>query len=260
MSQQQKFALSLSGGGLSAIAYTGFVDVLKDHHLKPACYAGLSGGAVLSVLLASEVPTSEIVKFVNKLKTFNILNTHWHHFEVIDHLKLTELIRGLLPYKTFEQLPTPVVIFTSDLTKKETVLLQTGDIASALVAACSMFPMLQPVKRRGLVLSDGGFTVYYGAKHLHDLGYKKVIGVDVTGLTEGTFKGILSALFKQINSSVSSNARYELSEWPVDLDIQIRYPSPTILNFNRKANYLISLGRKSAEKYLHSIKKIISQP
>ncbi|MBI4226006.1 patatin-like phospholipase family protein [Candidatus Roizmanbacteria bacterium] len=257
MDQYQNFALSLSGGGLSCLAYVGFVDSLKKHQLKPACYAGLSGGALLAILLASNLSTPEIINFFEHLKTLKIINTHFSKLEIIDHKKLTQLIRLLLPYKTFEELPTPAYIFVSNLTKKEPLMITRGDIASAIVASCSLFPLLQPVKRQGLLLGDGGFTVYYGAKFLHNLGIAKVIGIDVTGLTEGTVKGFLSALYKQINSSVTSNARYELSEHPVDLDIKITFPSPTLFTIRRKANHLILLGERTAEHYIPEIKKIV---
>lgn len=251
------FALSMSGGGLSSLAYAGFVEILKKYHLEPACYAGLSGGAVLAVLLASGFSPSDCLGFFDHLKTFKLINTHLSRLEIIDHNKLISRIRNLLPYKVFEDLPIRTVIFASDLTKKEPVVLQSGDIASAVVAGCSIFPVLQPIKRRGLLLGDGGFTVYYGAKYLRELGINKVIGIDVTGLTEGIVKGFFRALYKQINSSVSSNSRYELSKHPVDLDIKISFESPTIFSLDRKANHLIHLGRKSAEKYIHKIKNVV---
>ena len=117
--------------------------------------------------------------------------------------------------------------------------------------------MLQPLKRKGLLLGDGGFTVYYGAQYLYDLGINKVIGIDVTGITEGSVGGIFGALYKQINSAVTSNARYELTEHPVDLDLKINFPSPSIFSFERKAQHLLQLGRKSAEQNLVKIRQIL---
>lgn len=258
MINSNNFALSLSGGGLSALAYASFVEELKKHQLEPSCYAGLSGGALLSVLLASNLSTQEIVDLIRHLKTLKLLNTHLTQFEIIDHKKLTELIRDLLPIKFFEQLPKRAVVFASDLNKKETAVLSSGDIASAVVASCSLFPVLKPVKRKGLLLGDGGFTVYYGAQYLHDMGFTKVIGVDVTGLTEGTFKGILKAFYQLVNSAISSNARYELHEAPVNLDIKITFPSPTIFTIERKINHILYLGRKAAERNIKKIKKILA--
>jgi predicted acylesterase/phospholipase RssA len=256
MNNLSNAAISLSGGGLSSIAYAGFNEELLKYHMKPSCYAGLSGGALLAVLLSSNSTTDTIIAFINKLKTFNIINTHWSHFEVIDHLKLIHYIRDALPYKTFESLPTPAVIFATDLTRKIPISIQSGDIASAIVASCSMFPMLEPIKRRGLLLGDGGFTLYYGAQYLKNHHIKKVIGVDVAGLTEGSVGGILRSLFLQINSAITSNSRYELSKYPVDIDIQIRFPSPSIFSFNRKVSHLIHLGRIAAKRHIHALQQL----
>lgn len=247
------YALSLSGGGICSLAYAGFDEVLRQHKLEPSCYAGLSGGAILAVLLASNMTADNAIKFFEHLKTFRILNTHWSHIEVIDHMKLISLLRSLLPYKTFEKLPTRAVVFASDVTKKEPVLVTSGDIASALVSSCSIFPLLQPVRRRGLLLADGGMTIYYGAHYLRQLGYKKVVGVDVTGITEGPVHGLLSALYKQINTTVTENARHELEEWPVDVDVRITFPGASIFSLQRKAHHFVNFGRKTAEKYLRKI-------
>jgi NTE family protein len=248
----------MSGGGLSAVAYAGFHEVLAQHNLTPSCYAGLSGGAALAVFLASGMGTGEIIRCIDTLKTVRILNTHWSHFEVIDHGRLTRHIRDMLPYKTFESLPRPAVIFASDVARQRPVAIKSGDIASAIVASCSMFPMLQPVRRRRRMLVDGGYTVYYGAQFLRETnGAATVIGVDVTGLTEGSVGGILRALFLQINSAVTSNSRYELAEFPVDLDIKIRFPAPSIFSFDRKVDHLVRLGRHAAEKNMRRIHRIV---
>lgn len=251
-------ALTLSGGGLSALAYAGFVERLKEKNIQPTMYAGLSGGAISAVLLASNLSTSEIQQFWLKIQTPSILNTHLSKLEIIDHKKFIELVRELLPFKNFEDLPFPAVVFVTDLEKKEPVLINTGDIASAVVASCSVFPLLQPVKRRGLILGDGGFTVFYGAKFLRELGAKKVVGVDVTGLTEGGFKGFLSALYKQINASVTYISRYELENYPVDLNIQISFPAPNPLNFREKTDHLVALGQKRADDYMYKVKKLLN--
>lgn len=258
MNNDIPYALSLSGGGLSSVAYAGFVEVLKADNLAPSFYVGLSGGAILATLLASELSSEEILQFFDHIKTLRILNTHLSQLEIIDHSKFIALLRNLLPYKSFEQLPTRIGIFVTDLPQKKPLLIQSGDLASAIVASCSVFPLLQPVRRRGFLLGDGGFTVYYGAHYLHQIGIKKVIGIDVTGITEGSVPGIFGALFKQINASVGSNARYEIEESPADMSIQISFPSPTIFNLDRKAHHIINLGRKTAQHYLRPIRRLIS--
>lgn len=258
-STSHPFGISLSGGGLSSLAYAGLYEVLKEHDFQPAAMAGLSGGAILAVLLASGLSSEAIKKFLFQFETISIINTHFSKFEIIDHVKFIELFRKLLPYKEFEDLPIPVIVFATDLEKRQTVMLHQGDIASAIVASCSVFPLLQPVKRRGLILGDGGFTTYYGANYLRDLGVKKVLGIDVTGMTEGTFRGFLSALYRQINSSTTTVSRYELAANPVDLDIRIEFTSPNPLNFHKKADHLLEFGRKTAKEHMSEIRRILNK-
>ena len=252
------FALSLSGGGLSSLAYAGFVEILLKHNIVPAYYAGLSGGAMLGVLLASGLSSPQIVDMLKQVETLKVLNFHLRKLEIIDHNSIKKLLHSLLPYKRFEELPTPALIFATDLVQKKPLAIDSGDIASAVVASCGLFPVLQPVKRMGHLLGDGGFTVYYGAQYIHERGIKTVIGVDVIGLCEGTVPGILGALYKQINSSVTSNARYELSEFPVDLDIKINFPAPSIFTINKQTERILDLGRHIAQNHLSEIQKLIN--
>lgn len=247
----------MSGGGLSALAYAGFVDELRSLGVEPSFFAGLSGGGFMAPLLAMRMHTDDIIRLCESLLTPKILNTHLTHFEVIDHEALVQKIRSLLPMKMFEELPTRAGIFSTDVAKQRPVFITKGDIASAMVATCGMFPMLAPLKRRGLLLVDGGFTIYYGAKYLRTPQTPKVIGVDVAGLTEGLVKGILRGFFRQVNSAVTSNARYELNSWPVDLDIRITFPTPSFFSFHRKTRHLVSLGRRAAQQNRSKIQTIL---
>jgi NTE family protein len=249
--------LSMSGGGLSALAYLGFVEELKKAGIEPELYAGLSGGAIIAVLLASGLSTLEVVDFFKHIRFWQLLNFSWHTIEVFDHHKMNELIHSLLPIKRFEDLPTKALVYASDLTLKQPALFEEGDIASAVLASCSMFPFMQPVKRRGRILGDGGYTVYYGAQYLRERHIKTVVGVDVSGLTERSISGIFGGLYKQINAALTSNARYELHEHHVDLDVQIAFPMPNIFHFQGEIDHLLATGRKAAQKHLTKIKKLV---
>jgi NTE family protein len=256
---KNKIGITFSGGGLSALAYAGFCEELQKHHVDIDLYAGLSGGALMAILVASKLTIEEITQFVLHLDTLTIINSKPSNIEIIDHRKFIELLREMLPYKTFEKLPTPVVLFATDLEKKIPVAIDSGDIASAIAASCSVFPLLQPVKRKGLILGDGGFTVYYGARFMRARGIDKVIGVDVTGMTEGRVKGFFRALFLQINSSTTSNSRYELELDPVDVDVKISFPSPNPLNIGRKTTHLIKLGQDICHKNITKIKSTLKE-
>lgn len=194
MASHKPFALSLSGGGLSSLAYAGFVEELWEHGLVPAYYAGLSGGAMLAVLLASRLSSLQIIELLKHLETFKVLNFRLKKLEIIDHTEIKDLLYSLLPYKRFEELPIPALVFVSDLIQKKPLAIDSGDIASALIASCGVFPILQPIKRKGYLLGDGGFTVYYGAHYLRERGIKTVIGVDVVGISEGTVRHIKRSL------------------------------------------------------------------
>lgn len=218
--------------------------------------AGLSGGAIIAPLVAAGLNRDQIFELLSEMSFQRIVNLSFHSLEIIDHTKFTEFFRDILPIKTFEKLPTPVLIYATDVKKQETLVIETGDIASAITASCSIFPLMQPVKRRGRLLTDGGYSSYYGAQHLRDRGMQKVIGVDVTGISEGNSPPFFRSFYLSLNAALTSNSRFELKEYPVDLDIRINLKAPTIFNLTEHRDDIYKIGDETAKKYFRKIKKV----
>lgn len=255
--KSKSLCFSFSGGSTSAIAYLGFVDECQKHGITPDYYAGLSGGAIMAGLLGSGATPEECLERFQKLLDWKLINFRFRGLELIDHTKFKEALKEVLPIHTFEELPISTLIFATDATKNQTVVLDSGDLISAITASCSTYPMLEPTKRNGLLLIDGGYSVYYGAQLARQKGADKVVGIDVTGIAEKSFGGWIKGFYREINASISSNARYELDAHPVDLDIRLKFSPPSIFILKKKAHHLMDLGRKSAKENLHKIKKLI---
>ena len=47
------FGLTLSGGGVRALAHGGMLKALEEHNLRPVVISGTSGGALVGALYAS---------------------------------------------------------------------------------------------------------------------------------------------------------------------------------------------------------------
>lgn len=253
----KKLCFSFSGGSTSALAYLGFVDECKKHGIEPDCYAGLSGGAIIAGLLGSGITAEECLTRFQKLIDWKLINFSLKGFELVNHTKFKAALKEVLPVHNFEDLTVPVLIFATDAIKNKTVVLETGDLISAITASCSTYPMLEPTKRNGLLLIDGGYSVYYGAQLAREKGYSKVVGIDVTGIAEKSFGGWLKGFYREINASISSNARYELDANPVDLDIRLKFSPPSIFSLKKKSHHLIDIGRNAAGKNIHKIKKLL---
>jgi len=249
----------MSGGSLGCLAYISFLQTLRDkYQLQPNLIAGLSGGAMVASMIAAGLDKDEIFEVMHHISLSKLVNLHITQFEIIDHHKLIEYFRHNLPVKTFEELSTPVIIFATNVKKQDVEVLCSGDLASAIVASCSVYPLLSPIKRLGKLLTDGGYSTYYGAHHLRSEGVEKVVGVDVAGLNEGTTPKFMRSLYQSVNSIITSNARYELEKYPVDLDIRLDVNTPTIFGLEKSKAAIFAQGEKAAHAYSQKIKSLVS--
>src|SRR5690606_20885531 len=71
-------------------------------------------------------------------------------------------IAALMPARTIEECRLPLAGSAFDLGARATVVLDAGDLASAICASCAFPGLLQPVRRQGRWLSDGGIADRHG--------------------------------------------------------------------------------------------------
>jgi NTE family protein len=63
-----------------------------------------------------------------------------------------------LPVRTFERLATPLVLVATDLTAQAPVVLDSGDLPTAIHATCAYPGLFQAVRRDHHLLWDGGIV------------------------------------------------------------------------------------------------------
>ena len=66
------FGLTLSGGGVRALAHGGMLKALEEHNLRPVVISGTSGGALVGALYASGKTPEEIVDFFKETPLFKL--------------------------------------------------------------------------------------------------------------------------------------------------------------------------------------------
>lgn len=253
------FAITMSGGSLGCLAYASFLETLKnEYNVVPSLLAGLSGGAVVAPFISAGCSTEEIFQIIKKLLKITLVAHHIRNFELIDHHKAIEYFRKVLPIKQFEALPIPVVIFSSNIVKQTTEVIDSGDLASAIVSSCSIYPALKPIKRLGKLLIDGGYTTFYGAKFIRERGFSKVVGIDVTGINEGNTPLFLRQFIRPLNTSVAQVKQYELQSYPVDLDIRLSVRAPIFYELEKKKDWILQSGVSAAHEYFPRIKKMLA--
>ncbi len=208
-----RIGLVLSGGGARGLAHVGVLKVLEQMRVPIDAIAGTSMGAVVGGLYASGLTAAQIeavvtstewqqafrdrppradlsfrrkeedqdflVKFPLGLKSGNFLLPQG----LFQGQKLTQLLRRLtLPVAgtgDFDHLPTRFRAVCTDLETGDAVVLEQGDLTTAMRASASAPGVFAPVEQGGRLLVDGGLADNLPVSVARAMGVDRLIVVDV---------------------------------------------------------------------------------
>ena len=187
-----RIGLVLSGGGARGAAHIGVLKVLEENRIPVDAIAGTSMGAVVGGLYASGLTAADIervmtsvdwqdafrdrpartdLNFRRKLEEQNFLvkfplGLKGGKFRLprglVQGQKLTQILRGLtLPVaqiQHFDGLAIPFRAVATDLVTGDRVILDHGDLATAMRASLSAPGVFSPVEVEGRMLVDGGLS------------------------------------------------------------------------------------------------------
>ncbi len=185
-----RIGLVLSGGGARGTAHVGVLKVLDEMHIPIDAIAGTSMGAVVGGLYASGMSAKEIEKLTSSLDWQDAFRDHPprrnfnfrrkqddSNFLVryamgisrdglkmpmgfVQGQKLTQILRsstlGVAGIKDFDHLPIAFRAVATDLETGEGVIINSGDLVTAMRASMSAPGVFEPVELNGHLLVDGG--------------------------------------------------------------------------------------------------------
>jgi NTE family protein len=187
-----RIGLVLSGGGARGAAHIGVLKVLEEHRVPIDAIAGTSMGAVVGGLYASGLRAADIervmtsvdwqdafldrpartdLNFRRKLEDQNFLvkfplGLKGRRFRLprglVQGQKLTQILRGLtLPVaqiQHFDDLAIPFRAVATDIVTGDRVVIDHGDLTTAMRASLSAPGVFSPVDFEGRMLVDGGLS------------------------------------------------------------------------------------------------------
>lgn len=185
-----RIGLVLAGGGAKGAAHIGVLQVLEEMRVPVDCIAGTSMGALVGATYASGMPASQIRQRVSEVDWQRTVGSRGlrdrmpiqRKLEGLNYLGMPELglkdggIRlagGLLKSqeienmlrqlvsdarftRDFDDLPIPFRAVATDMLAGKLVVLESGDLATAMRASMALPGIFAPVEQDGMVLSDGG--------------------------------------------------------------------------------------------------------
>ncbi len=207
-----RIGLVLSGGGARGAAHIGVLKVLEENRIPVDAIAGTSMGAVVGGLYASGLSAADIEKvmtsvdwqdafrdrparkdlnFRRKLEDQNYLvkfplGVKGRRFRLprglVQGQKLTQILRGLtLPVaqiQDFDQLGIPFRAIATDIVTGDRVVIDHGDLTTAMRASLSAPGVFAPVESEGRMLVDGGLSSNLPVDVAREMGVDVLIVVD----------------------------------------------------------------------------------
>lgn len=262
---RKKIGLALGSGGSRGLAHIGVIKVLLDNDIPIDYIAGASAGALIGGLYASsrdidlvervalEINRSQLMSFVFDIAAEGGLSSG---------NKLEQFIRDALDDVTFNDLELPFAAVATDLNTGSTVILDQGDVTSAIRASISVPLMFEPVRKDAYLLVDGGLSEPVPVDLVRAMGADIVIGVNLDAPC--AHKNHVEHInFQAIAGATMNILRHHLSYMHAkDADVLVEplFENQSLIGWEDflHAGGLIGKGQDAMEAALPELKRILS--
>ena len=211
-SSRPKTGLTLSGGGARGLAHIGILKAMDSAGLKADYITGTSMGGIIGALYAVGYSGNEIEQIVNKID-WDVLFSNNIPLQALSmeekdqysrfaaelpfinnkiklqtglingqelNMKFSELFFHVYHINNFNLLPIPFKCMATDLETGDLIVMDTGNLISALRATMAIPSVFTAVNRDNKKLVDGGLVRNFPVKNVKEMGADIVIGSNVT--------------------------------------------------------------------------------
>ncbi|MEM7799624.1 MAG: patatin-like phospholipase family protein [Chloroflexota bacterium] len=152
----RKVGIALGGGGARGCAHIGVLYGLRKIGVKPDLVTGTSIGAVVAALIAFGRTVEEIHNFFDIISLKTVFSLPGKNPSLSQWTKFESLMVEHIGRPTFAEADIPLSVVATNLIDRQEVVLDEGDVISAVLGSMAFPILLPPVERNGLVLVDGG--------------------------------------------------------------------------------------------------------
>ncbi|MDH5345261.1 MAG: patatin-like phospholipase family protein, partial [Gammaproteobacteria bacterium] len=287
-----RIGLVLSGGGAKGGAHVGVLKVLEELHVPVDCIAGTSMGALVGAGYASGIPALELEGFVTGIDWKSVVGglgqrglqpieqkragvTYSNSIEagikdgalnlpggLINTSGIEDLLRSYVARSRmqpdFDRLPIPYRAVATDMITGDMVVLDRGDIATAMRASMAIPGGFAPVVTDQHILSDGGLVRNIPVDVARELCADIVIVVNLVEPEPeaGKLQTATQLLGRSMDVMIIANETLQLRSMTAD-DIRIDVPMGDIStsDFERVPD-TIPLGEAAARLMADDLRKL----
>ena len=264
-----KLGLVLSGGGARGLAHIGVLKALEENGITPDIITGTSMGGMIGAPYALGYDAKTISDFVMKINPNNFMEgnnlSEFQRFTKVFNVveqgvklftklgfdsgeKLRQAFKEATFNKDFDDLKIPFACTAVDLITGRVVVLNKGKIYEAMYATGAIAPFLEPYKKDGMLLMDGGLIDNAPVDVARDMGADKVLVIDVNPLQtlvkKNKFKNALDLGLRALNIAMDTLYLERLAQ--ADFLIQIPIKCDT-LDFSH-IEEVIKIGYRIAKE------------
>lgn len=288
--EDSRIGLVLSGGGARGLAHIGVIKVLEQHGIKADVVTGTSMGAIVGALYASGLTASEIEEVALKMDWRNAFSDAsprrsqpypFRQLEagmtadlrmsvtrsgitfprgVIEGQHLQLVFGGLFLNqgrpRQFEDLPIAFAAVAANLETGQSVVMKSGDLATAVRASMSIPGALAPTLRDGQLLVDGGIADNMPVNIARQMGADLIIAVDVSSPLRD--RGGLNSILDVANQTTAFLVKLNTQKQRANLTSRDILIAPSLEGFSAvdfdQAPALIEAGMTAGFKILGSPK------
>lgn len=261
-----KIGLALGGGGSRGFAHLGVAKALRELEVPISCVSGTSIGSIVGGIMAADMLKRALNwAFEPDWLKLPGLFLKWHlpWRSVLGSERIESFFREMICAQTFDELFMPFAAVATDLFSGETVVMQTGDLQSAIRASMSIPGVFEPVRREGHILVDGGLTNPLPVDVCRTMGADKVIAVDINAHTADSASvsyeklNMLGIVDRTFTIVCNKMAEANLARHPADFVLRPPVGDSRMMDF-RGGERLIEIGYKYAMAHAHEIKSLMA--
>lgn len=280
--QRPRVGLVLAGGGAKGGAHVGVLKVLEEMHVPIDCIAGTSMGALVGGGYASGIPAKGLEEFVTGIDWKSVVGgvgkrdlqtieqkragvTYSNDIEmglkdgaiqlpagIVNTSSIEDLLRTYVAraraQTDFDKLPIPFRAVATDMVSGRMVVLDSGDLATAMRASMAIPGAFAPVETDKYVLSDGGMVRNIPVDVARELCADVVIVVNLVEeeVKREKLKTALQLMGRSTDVMIVANENLQLeSVTDKDIRIDVIMGDITTADFERVPD-TIPLGEKAA--------------
>ena len=252
---KRNVGLALGGGAARGLAHIGVLKVLEEEQIGIGCVAGTSAGSLIGCLYCAGFNWQRIKDTARDIDWRDLVSPTWPTLGIVNPAKLEKTLNRLLGSKRFEDLDIPFRAVAVDITSGEEVVLQSGSVARAVRASCSIPGIFEPSEVDGRLLVDGGLMNDVPTDVVKAMGADRVIGVDLNAdrVVHKRPENLIEIFYRSLNILIYNSA--QRARRVADLMVVPRLEGFAYHDLGR-LDELIARGEQAARDQIKALKKL----